>query len=115
MKSGEEFLQQLDLLWRDAQGRLEDEKINLIEEARSRLLAKNAEIERLRSTPTAAEVGSACLFYRHDFGLLSGKEQVQIARQALEWLHAWDKARGGQGIDVLGAARAVLRGEGEDV
>lgn len=41
--------------------------------------------------PTDEQVRSACLSYRHDFGLLSPKEQASVEFQAREWLHAWGK------------------------
>lgn len=41
--------------------------------------------------PTDAQVRSACLFYRHDFGLLNAAEQSQVMWQAREWLRAWQK------------------------
>ena len=41
--------------------------------------------------PTPSEVYSACLSYRHDFGLLSGDEREAVRLDALEWRRAWMK------------------------
>jgi hypothetical protein len=41
--------------------------------------------------PTDAQVASACLSYRHDFGLLNAEERQKVMFQAREWLHAWQK------------------------
>lgn len=41
--------------------------------------------------PTPAQVNSACLSYRHDFGLLSGSEREPVMFEAREWLRAWQK------------------------
>lgn len=41
--------------------------------------------------PTADQVDSACLSYRHDFGLLSEKDQDRLRFEAKEWLLAWRK------------------------
>lgn len=41
--------------------------------------------------PTASEIDSVCLSYRHDFGLLSPTDQSLTRFQAVEWLHAWRK------------------------
>lgn len=41
--------------------------------------------------PTDAQVASACLSYRHDFGLLDEVNRAAMMWQAKEWLHAWRK------------------------
>lgn len=41
--------------------------------------------------PTDAQVRSACLSYRHDFGLLSVAEAAALKIEAREWLRAWLK------------------------
>jgi hypothetical protein len=41
--------------------------------------------------PTDAQVASACLSYRHDFGLLPSLEQDVLMWRAREWLRAWQK------------------------
>jgi hypothetical protein len=42
-------------------------------------------------TPTEAQINSACMSYRHDYGLLTGDERKMVRFQALEWLRAWQK------------------------
>jgi hypothetical protein len=42
--------------------------------------------------PTDDQIESACLSYRHDFGLLEAAQQSQIKYAGLEWLLAWQKA-----------------------
>jgi hypothetical protein len=39
--------------------------------------------------PTEAQLNSACLSYRHDFGLLGEEERARVKFQAREWLRAW--------------------------
>lgn len=41
--------------------------------------------------PSEAEIHSACLSYRHDFGLLDTVERKHLADDAREWLEAWGK------------------------
>lgn len=43
------------------------------------------------AVPTDDQVASACLSYRHDFGLLDAKERAALMWQAREWLNAWRK------------------------
>jgi hypothetical protein len=51
-----------------------------------------AEVARLREvTPTDNQVASACLSYRHDFGLMDKPARDGLMWQAKEWLHAWRK------------------------
>lgn len=39
--------------------------------------------------PTAAQTASACMSYRHDFGLLEPEERQMTMFKAKEWLRAW--------------------------
>jgi len=39
--------------------------------------------------PTEPQIASACLSYRHDFGLLSEPQRELIMFEGLEWLRAW--------------------------
>ncbi|MCS4089571.1 hypothetical protein [Rhizobium sp. BK176] len=39
--------------------------------------------------PTEAQINSACMSYRHDFGLLEGEEREMVRSQARWWLQAW--------------------------
>jgi hypothetical protein len=41
--------------------------------------------------PTPAQVASACMSYRHDFGLLDPAKRSTTVFQAKEWLRAWRK------------------------
>jgi hypothetical protein len=41
--------------------------------------------------PTPQQISSACLSFRHDFGLLSPEEKNRVRFEATEWLHAWLK------------------------
>jgi hypothetical protein len=41
--------------------------------------------------PTSEQVGSACMWYRHDFGLLGAVEAAQVRTEARMWLRAWQK------------------------
>lgn len=41
--------------------------------------------------PTTAQINSACLSYRHDFGLLDSETKDGLRFQAGEWLYAWQK------------------------
>ena len=47
--------------------------------------------------PTDAQINSACLSFRHDFGLLPEELRHQIRFDAVEWLNAWLKE--GMGCD----------------
>ena len=42
-------------------------------------------------TPTDAEIESACLSYRHDYGLMTDEQKRMLRCDALEWLRAWQK------------------------
>jgi hypothetical protein len=62
------------------------------DEAMARAEAAEAEGARLREwTPTDDQVASACLSYRHDFGLMDGSARDGLMWQAKEWLRAWRK------------------------
>ncbi|MCZ7861910.1 hypothetical protein O9X98_11025 [Agrobacterium salinitolerans] len=39
--------------------------------------------------PTEAQINSACMSFRHDFGLLSDEERARTKFYAREWLRAW--------------------------
>jgi hypothetical protein len=54
-------------------------------------LAMPATVDRASWTPTDAQTASACLSYRHDFGLLPAEERHRIMFTAREWLRAWQK------------------------
>lgn len=41
--------------------------------------------------PTAREIDSACMSFRHDFGLMDQEQKDRLRWQAYEWLHAWRK------------------------
>lgn len=41
--------------------------------------------------PTDAQVASACMSYRHDFGLMDVEQRERLMFTAREWLHAWQK------------------------
>lgn len=47
--------------------------------------------------PTEAQINSACLSYRHDYGLMLEPDRAMLRFQALEWLYAWQKE--GMGCD----------------
>ena len=56
---------------------------------------------QVRVRPTDAQINSACLSYRHDFGLRDKRDQDNLRFQANEWLIAWQKeARILAAIDV---------------
>jgi hypothetical protein len=60
-------------------------------------------------TPTDDQIESACLSYRHDFGLLELAEQSKIKYAGLEWLLAWQKAMPALGDTEAAIAAAVTR------
>jgi hypothetical protein len=37
-------------------------------------------------------VDSACMYYRHDFGLMGPTERDKMRFEAKEWIRAWEKA-----------------------
>lgn len=68
----------------------------------------------VRVKPTDEQVASACLSYRHDFGLLPEDERKTVMFQAREWLHAWQKelaALDAPAPDALEALETVLRAD----
>lgn len=42
-------------------------------------------------TPSDAQIRSACLSYRHDYGLLPADQRARLQFEAREWLIAWLK------------------------
>ena len=50
-----------------------------------------AQPAQVRVKPTDAQINSACLSYRHDFGLMTKRDQDNLRFQANEWLIAWQK------------------------
>lgn len=62
--------------------------------------------------PTDAQVNSACLSYRHDFGLLQDQQREMVRFEAKEWLIAWQKAlpaaldTPAPAMELVGALRA---------
>ena len=42
-------------------------------------------------TPTLEQIKSACLSYRHDYGLLPESERIKLHFEAREWFRAWIK------------------------
>src|SRR5690606_22494577 len=42
--------------------------------------------------PTQAQIDDACMWYRHDFGLLDDEEREHMRSQARAWFGAWGKA-----------------------
>jgi hypothetical protein len=55
------------------------------------------EVEPVAWRPTDEQVQSACLSYRHDFGLLTVADAAIVKSEAREWLRAWQKE--GAGVD----------------
>jgi hypothetical protein len=57
-----------------------------------------AEVRRLRAAgntqPTPQQVSSACMSYRHDYGLMNAQDRSLLEFSAREWLHAWRKEAG---------------------
>ncbi len=48
-------------------------------------------VVRYMQKPSAKRIDSACMSYRHDFGLLSAEEQSQLRHDAKHWGYAWAK------------------------
>ncbi|HUW43793.1 MAG TPA: hypothetical protein VMV95_02440 [Bacillota bacterium] len=46
----------------------------------------------MNKEPNIEQIHDACLSYRHDYGLMSKKEQEKLRFEALEWLKSWRKA-----------------------
>ena len=55
---------------------------------RRNAVASTALLER---DPTEAETASACMYWRHDFGLLIEADRMQLMWEAREWQRAWRK------------------------
>ena len=60
--------------------------------------AKGAEIEAneepanlLKRQPSGKEIDSACMYMRHDYGLMSLVDRDRLRYEATEWLKAWSK------------------------
>jgi hypothetical protein len=58
--------------------------------------------------PTDDQIESACLSYRHDFGLLDVAEQSKVKYAGLEWLLAWQKAMPEMGNTQAAIAAAMM-------
>ena len=77
------------------------------------VLAERAEPDgalRVRP-PTDAEVADACMWYRHDFGLLDEREREVVRFAAREWLRAWCKVRDYEMPPASAPQRAGTEGE----
>lgn len=57
-------------------------------------LSESRLIDLLSAEPTNSQVYDACLFYRHDFGLLDDEKAMELRYEAKEWLRCWAKAFG---------------------
>lgn len=44
------------------------------------------------ATPSPVQLFDACLYYRHDFGMLGDEEREKVELEAKEWYYAWQKA-----------------------
>jgi len=79
---------ELERIWTKADAILEEQR----NKPRHSPLPGAAPGERIPENnwePTEAQVDSACLSYRHDFGMLEPEEQRAIRFKAREWLRAW--------------------------
>lgn len=65
-------------------------KVDSIKKLVCGLLSNNLQTKTLEQKLNY--INSACLSYRHDFGLLSNREQEDLKFTAKEWLIAWEKA-----------------------
>ena len=52
---------------------------------------RSPDVAAIPLEPTVEQVRSACLSYRHDFGLLTVVEAAIVKSEAREWLRAWQK------------------------
>jgi hypothetical protein len=50
--------------------------------------------ELLYGKPSQKQLHDACLYYRHDYGLMGPVAQEKLRSLALSWLDAWRKAFG---------------------
>lgn len=57
--------------------------------------------------PTDAQAASACLSYRHDFGLMKADERQKLMFTAREWLRAWQKESAA--LDLISPADAAVK------
>ena len=48
--------------------------------------------ESNQQSPTQSEIDSACLSYRHDYGLMAEADKQLLRCEAMDWLEAWKKA-----------------------
>jgi hypothetical protein len=55
------------------------------------LLPDAAAIRAAAFEPTEAQINSACLSFRHDYGLLDDHDRERLRFVAVEWLRAWQK------------------------
>jgi hypothetical protein len=55
-------------------------------------LSESKLIDLLSLKVDRAQIISACLSYRHDFGLMEGKKRHELMQEAVWWLEAWQKA-----------------------
>lgn len=71
---------------------------------------------QVRVMPTDAQINSACLSYRHDFGLMNKRDQDNLRFEANEWLIAWRKAaRILPALDPADIREAALREAADSV
>lgn len=47
---------------------------------------------KAQRVPDATDLANACLYFRHDFGLLPDSEMNRVMFEAKHWLEAWNKA-----------------------
>jgi hypothetical protein len=64
---------------------------NFIDALNSALLPDAAAIRAAAFEPTDAQINSACLSFRHDYGLLDDHDRERLRFVAIEWLRAWQK------------------------
>jgi len=75
---------------------IQHEAADLIDQLVARLSAQaDVRAATIEWQPTEAQVRSACLSYRHDFGLLTVAEAAVVKSEAREWLRAWQKEGAG--------------------
>lgn len=64
-------------------------------------------METAMREPTRREVDEACMWFRHDFGLLSIAEANKVRHEARGWLRAWQKVEGETHPDKIDIYRAI--------
>jgi len=47
----------------------------------------------LNREPTEAEIIYACIYYNHEFSMLSDEIKNKLRREAKEWFNAWKKTK----------------------